>query len=186
MLPRSTKPDGAPARYTSPMKLADLNDAFQALADEEVRYLVVGGLAVNVHGLRRLTQGLDILIQLVAQNVERVFKALQRVGFRPNVPVTADQRGNPRIREAWIRDKGMQVLNFFSAAHPATPVDVFVSEPFAFDEEFGRSVVKPLNGIEVRVVSLETLVKMKESVGRAQDRIDVENLKLRRKPDERA
>jgi len=61
-----------------------------------------------------------------------------------------------------------------------------VSEPFSFDEEFARSVVKPFEGIEVRVVSLETLIRMKESVGRAQDRIDVENLRLRLKPDDRA
>ena len=168
------------------MKLVDLKEVFQALAGEEVRYLVVGGLAVNVHGLRRLTQDLDIVIQLVPQNVERAFKAMHRAGYRPNVPVTAEQLGNEQIRQSWVRDKGMQVLNFLSAAHPATPVDVFVSEPFSFDEEFARSVVKPFDGIEVRVVSLETLIRMKESVGRAQDRIDVENLKLRLKPNDRA
>lgn len=167
------------------MKLTDLQEVFKTLADEGVRYLVVGGLAVNVHGLRRLTQDLDIVIQLVPQNVERAFRALQRAGYRPNVPVTAEQLGNARIRQSWIRDKGMQVLNFFSATRPSTPIDVFVAEPFSFDEEFGRSVVKPLNGIEVRVVSLETLIRMKEAVGRAQDQIDVENLKLRLKRDER-
>lgn len=161
------------------MKLADLTEIFRALAEAEVRYLVVGGLAVNVHGLRRVTEDLDIVVQLVPENIERAFKALNAAGYRPSVPVTASQFGDTATRESWIRDKGMKVLNFSSASHPGTPVDVFVTEPFAFEDEYGRSVVKPLDDLLVRVVSMPTLIKMKEAVGRDQDRIDVENLKLR-------
>jgi len=65
------------------MKLADLKEVFEALAAEGVRYLVVGGLAVNVHGLRRLTQDLDIVIQLVPQNVERAFNISSARRIRP-------------------------------------------------------------------------------------------------------
>ncbi len=53
-------------------------------------------------------------------------------------------------------------------------------EPFAFDEEYARALVEPLRGeIQVRFVSLNTLIGMKEAVGRAQDRIDIENLRIR-------
>jgi hypothetical protein len=165
------------------MKLDDLKPIFKALADGEVRYLVVGGLAVNVHGLRRATEDLDIVVQLLPDNVERAFKALQTAGYRPNVPVTASQLGDKATREAWIRDKGMKVLNFFSAMHPTTPVDIFVIEPFPFEEEYRQSVIKPIADVDVRFVSLSTLIRMKEKVGRLQDRIDVENLRLRLKDD---
>ena len=56
---------------------------------------------------------------------------------------------------------------------------MFVTEPFDFDAEFKRAWVKPLGSIPVHFVSRITLIEMKQAVGREQDRIDVENLKLR-------
>ena len=54
-----------------------------------------------------------------------------------------------------------------------------MTEPFDFDAEYARALIKPLGTVEVRFVSLPTLIAMKEAVGREQDRIDVENLRLR-------
>ncbi|MGB6309487.1 MAG: DUF6036 family nucleotidyltransferase [Steroidobacteraceae bacterium] len=72
------------------------------------------------------------------------------------------------------------VLQFWSDKHPETPINMFVTEPFPFDEEYSRALVKPLHGsIDVRFVSLPTLVRMKETAGRSQDLVDIENLKLR-------
>ena len=63
----------------------------------------------------------------------------------------------------WIRDKHMKVLQFWSDAHRETPIDMFVSEPFPFDEEFARSIVKPLHeSLHMRFVSIPTLIRMKE------------------------
>ncbi len=59
-------------------------------------------------------------------------------------------------------------------------MDVFVTEPFPFDDEYKNALVKPLNGtIPVRVVSIPTLIRMKEVAGRPQDRIDIEHLRMR-------
>ncbi|HSM51156.1 MAG TPA: hypothetical protein VLA75_07145 [Thermoanaerobaculia bacterium] len=53
-----------------------------------------------------------------------------------------------------------------------------MEEPFPFDEESSRALVKPLYGaVNVRFVSIETLIRMKEAAGRAQDRIDIEHLR---------
>jgi hypothetical protein len=71
----------------------------------------------------------------------------------------------------------MTVLNFWSDRHRDTPIDVFVTEPFDFDEEYGRALVKPLGAIAVRFVSIPTLIRMKELAGRPQDRIDIEYLR---------
>jgi hypothetical protein len=61
---------------------------------------------------------------------------------------------------------------------------VFVTEPFPFEEEYGKALVKPLYGtIEVRFVSIRTLIQMKEAAGRDQDRVDVENLRTRMNDD---
>jgi hypothetical protein len=62
-------------------------------------------------------------------------------------------------------------------AHPDTPVDVFVTEPFDFDEEYARALVKPLGAVAVRFVSIPSLIRMKEIAGRPQDKIDIDYLR---------
>jgi hypothetical protein len=99
------------------------------------------------------------------------------------VPITAAQFADTRQRESWIREKGMQVLQFWSDAHRDTPIDMFVSEPFAFDEEYRRALIKPLGPTAVRFVTIPTLIRMKEAAGRSQDRIDVEYLRMRLEDD---
>lgn len=71
----------------------------------------------------------------------------------------------------------MTVLNFWSERHRETPVDVFVTEPFDFDQEYLRALVKPLGATAVRFVSIPTLIRMKEIADRPQDRIDIEYLR---------
>ena len=132
------------------MKLASFDALVKALDDAHVRYLVAGGLAVNAHGLLRFTKDVDLVIQLAPGNIERAFAALGALGYRPIVPVQASQLADRATREGWIREKGMQVLQFWSDGHPETPVDVFVAEPFAFDEEYRRALIKPLGSLEVR------------------------------------
>lgn len=166
------------------MKLASVEAIFRALNDAGVRYLVAGGLAVNAHGYLRFTKDADFVIQLVPDNIKRAFAALETLGYKPLVPITADQFADRSIREGWIRDKGMQVLQLWSDRHRETPIDIFVHEPFPFDEEFSNALVKPLYGsIEVRFVSIPTLIRMKEAAGREQDKIDIEHLRMRLEDD---
>ena len=162
------------------MRLASVEAIVRAFNGAGVRYLVAGGLAVNAHGYLRFTKDVDVVVQLVPENIEQVFGALGRLGYRPTVPIAAEQFANAELRASWIRDKGMQVLQFWSDAHRETPVDVFVTELFPFDEEYEAALVKPLYGtLAVRVVSIPTLIRMKELAGRAQDRIDIDYLRMR-------
>ena len=159
------------------MKLAAFDSLVRALDEAGVRYLVAGGLAVNAHGYLRFTKDVDLVIQLATDNIMSAFAALKGIGYRPLVPVSAAQFADPVRRSELIRDKGMTVLNFWCDDHRETPVDVFVTEPFAFDEEYGRSLVKSLGSVEVRFVSVPTLIRMKEIAGRSQDKIDIEYLR---------
>jgi hypothetical protein len=159
------------------MKLGSFDLLVRALEEARVRYLVAGGLAVNAHGYLRFTRDVDLVLQLVPENVVSAFAALEQIGYRPLVPVAAADFADLAKRSAWIRDKGMMVLNFWSDRHRDTPVDVFVTEPFHFDEEYGRALVKPFGPVAVRFVSIPTLIRMKELAGRPQDRIDIEYLR---------
>ncbi len=111
-------------------------------------------------------------------NIRLAFDALRTLGYQPRVPITAEQLADDQLRERLIRDKGMQVLQVWSDQHRETPIGVFVREPFPFDVEFDRATVKQLRGAgPVRVVSIPSLIAMKEEAGRPEDRIDVEHLR---------
>ena len=165
------------------MKLASFDVLVTALQQAGVRYLIAGGLAVNAHGYLRFTKDVDVVVRLAPDNIERAFAVLRNLGYRPLVPVTAAQFADAPTREGWIRDKGMQVLQFWSDVHRETPVDMFVHEPFDFEDEYRHSLAKPLGRIEVRFVTIPTLIRMKQAADRPQDRIDIEYLRKRLEQD---
>ncbi len=161
------------------MKLNSLEAIARALNDAAVRFIVVGGLAVNAHGYGRLTQDLDVVLRLDEETIRRAFSALNSLGYRPRVPITAEQFADEGHRDRWITEKGMTVLNFYSDAHHETPIDLFVTAPFNFDEEYGRSLIADVApGVPIRIVSYPTLRKMKREAGRPQDLADLDELEL--------
>ncbi|MDP2400164.1 MAG: hypothetical protein Q8M53_17620 [Burkholderiales bacterium] len=160
------------------MKFTSFDALIKALDTGGVRYLIAGGLAVNAYGYLRFTRDVDVVIQMLPDNIGRAFSALNRIGYSPVVPVTAEQFADASQRERRICDKGMKVLQFWSDAHRETPVDMFVIEPFDFEQEYGVSLDKPLGDIHVRFVSIPTLIRMKETAGRPQDKLDIEELRL--------
>jgi predicted nucleotidyltransferase len=160
------------------VKLTSLEAIVRALSDGNVRYLIAGGLAVNAHGYLRFTQDVDLVIALDSANIVRAFQVLATLGYKPAVPITAEQFADAGLRQQWIRDKGMQVLNFFSDQHRETGLDMFVTEPFDFQRESMNALEGELcPGVNVRFVSLPTLIVMKETANRPRDIDDVQHLR---------
>jgi len=160
------------------MKLASLEAIVRALNEGNVRYLIAGGLAVNAHGYIRFTQDVDLVIALDPANIVRAFEMLAKLGYRPAVPIRAEDFADSELRQKWIREKGMKVLNFFSDLHRETNVAVFVTEPFDFQGESMDAMQGELSpGVNVRFVSLPTLIAMKEAANRPRDIDDVRHLR---------
>ena len=63
--------------------IGDIEELLNALNAERVRYLVVGGVAVVLHGYTRATFDLDLVINLESSNLERALQVLASRGFRP-------------------------------------------------------------------------------------------------------
>lgn len=160
------------------MKLASIEAIIGVLENAGVRYLVAGGVAVNAYGYLRLTQDMDLVIALDRANVIRAFDALETIGYRPRVPITAEQFANTELRRSWIREKGMQVLNLTSDLHRETTVDIFVTEPFDFDAEHRSAFEGELApGVKMRFVAIGTLIAMKQAASRPRDIDDLQHLR---------
>ena len=129
---------------------SDLERVFAALEASGARYLVVGGVAVVLHGHPRLTADLDLVIALDPENLGRAIRALEGLGYRPRAPVALGHFADPEQRRSWIEDKGMTVLALWSHALPATEVDIFASEPFPFEAAYRRALRAVLGTRAVR------------------------------------
>ncbi len=163
------------------MEVRSLEAIVRALNIAEVQYLIVGGVAVNAHGYVRLTRDVDIVLGLHSVNAAGGLLALLAAGYKMSIPALPEDFADREKREDWRQSKQMIVLKLWSDEHRRTPVDIFVYEPFDFAEEFKtapRFEISP--GLWAPVVSLPTLLQMKQDAGRPQDLIDIEELKRMR------
>ena len=152
-------------------------DVFREFAGSRVRYLIAGGVAVNLHGVPRMTYDLDILIDLVPDNIRLVFDALAKLRFRPKVTIGADDFADPCKRAGYIEKKGMRVLSFWQDSTPMREIDVFVENPINFTTLWKRKVISQLAGdLKVTVIGLDDLLYIKQLANRKQDVADIESL----------
>lgn len=154
------------------MKVDDIRTIFRALNDANVQYLIVGGLAVVAHGYVRFTQDIDLVIQLERENVLRAMNALTAIGYRPLIPVDAAQFADERLRQQWRDDKGMIVFQMLNPERESTRIDIFVTEPFVFEEEFERAKRHKWGDLQAPVIRIEALIAMKQATDRPQDLAD--------------
>jgi len=160
------------------MKKESIKSIIQSLNDAGVRYLIAGGLAVVAHGYLRFTADIDLIVGFDKKNLERAIEIFSTLGYRPRFPVNPKDFANPSIRKRWIEEKHMVVFSFISDIHRETPVDLFVEEPFDFDNEYEHAAWFEVDdGVEASFVSFDLLIKLKEESGRDKDKLDLYNLK---------
>jgi hypothetical protein len=90
---------------------------------------------------------------------------------------------DPVTRRAWITEKGLIVFTLWSPALPLTEIDIFVEEPFPFEEAYGRALRADLEFGIVTVASIDDLVEMKQRAGRAKDLEDIRALEQLKRSD---
>ncbi|MCB1034760.1 MAG: nucleotidyl transferase AbiEii/AbiGii toxin family protein [Acidobacteria bacterium] len=133
-----------------------------------VRYAVCGGVALNLHGLSRTTEDLDIFVEPAAENVERLKEALRSV-FE-----------DPHIEEIQAAD----LLGDYPAVQYVPPqgsfhVDILtrLGQAFAYVDLATERL--PFEGLTVTVVTPRTLYEMKKDTVRLRDHGDADRLRRR-------
>jgi hypothetical protein len=109
---------------------------------------------------------------MIGENILRAVEALTGLGYRPRAPVDPASLADAEIRRQWIRDKNLMVFSMWSPAHLDLEVDLFVEEPFDFEQVYSRALRVPLERIEITVVTLDDLIALKKTSGRPLDRQD--------------
>lgn len=149
---------------------------FREFEETGVQYLVVGGVAVNLHGYSRFTGNLDILLALDKENLQNVASIMERMGFAKRFPIElTDLAKEDQVRK-WLTEKNMTAFAFISNRLPQFSLDVLAAESLRFPELDGRKEVKCASGINIPVISIDDLVGMKREANREKDLIDIEAL----------
>ena len=145
-----------------------------ALRDAGVRYAIVGGHAVALHGVVRGTLDIDVVVRWTRATLVRAEAALNAIGLVSRLPVTAREVYD--FRDEYVRNRNLTAWNFYNPDDPLEQVDIIMTDDLAGKRT--KAVALPTG--PVRVLSVTDLIAMKRRSGRPQDLEDVRALeKLR-------
>jgi predicted nucleotidyltransferase len=155
------------------MELSKVRTVAEAMNQEGVEYVIFGGVAVNLHGLARMTEDIDFFVRPDPENVSRIKRALRRVWNDPNIDEIQDD----------------DMVGEYPSVKYCPPDEEFtidfvsrLGETFAFDDLESQWV--DIQGIQVPVATPATLVRMKRDTVRGKDRNDAAALRRKFRLDE--
>ncbi|MFZ5994113.1 MAG: DUF6036 family nucleotidyltransferase [Thermodesulfobacteriota bacterium] len=140
----------------------DFKEFIQLLNENNVKYLVVGGYAVALHGYPRYTKDLDVWVELSLDNAGRILKALEKFGFG-----SLDLKADDFL-------EGDQIVQL---GYPPNRIDILTTlKDLTFEDCYKSRVEIEIQGVHINFIDIDSLKKNKRATGRLQDLADVENL----------
>jgi len=141
----------------------DFKEFIALLNNNDVRYLVVGGYAVALHGHPRYTKDIDIWIELTPENADRIVQALKQFGFASLGLTPADF---------------LEPSQVIQLGYPPRRIDLLTSlKGVDFESCYPDRTTIEIDGVNINFIDLANLKKNKQATGRHQDLADLENLK---------
>lgn len=145
-----------------------------ALQQEGVDYVLIGGFAVVLHGSSRLTEDRDIFIRNTGKNIERLRKALNSVF------------NDDSISEITSREiQNYAVIRYGTAEDFYIDIIGSIGEKFSYDDILSEEII--VEGVKIKIATIESLYKLKEKTYSAVDQHNLlflaEELKSNRKND---
>ncbi len=148
-------------------------DILDGLFKHKIRYLIIGGLGVNLYGVPRTTQDIDLVIAMDRENILRLVGLLTGLGYRPRLPVEAEKLADPREVKDCIENRNLKAFSFTHGTSAYKVVNIVLVHPLDFEGAFGRRTVKTVQGVEFNLASIDDLIECKKFSGRAQDLTDI-------------
>ncbi|BAQ63208.1 hypothetical protein GM3708_3614 (plasmid) [Geminocystis sp. NIES-3708] len=140
----------------------DFKEFIQFLNANQVRYLIVGGYAVAIHGHPRYTKDIDIWIEMSNDNATNIIKALNDFGF-----------GSLGLK----REDFVTPDQIIQLGYPPHRIDILTTiDGVDFASCYPSKIEIIIDNIVVNFIDLDNLKKNKKASGRLQDLADLENL----------
>ena len=143
--------------------MIEIEPALKTLTENEVEFIIVGGVAITAHGSAYLTQDLDFCYSRARKNLKAIVSALSPYnpkprGFPPNLPYFFDETT-------------LQNGTNFTFRTDLGDIDLLgeVAGVGGYDAVNQESEIKSLLGFEVKVLTVEGLIKAKRAAGRTKD-----------------
>lgn len=142
----------------------DFRDFLTAFNKYEVRYILVGGFSVILHGYSRTTGDMDIWVERTAENYKSIVKAFHEFGM-PVFDMTEENFLNHPI---W---------DVYTFGNPPSAIDILMNvKGLNFADCYNSAIMFEDDGFEVRTLHLNNLIDAKKASGRPKDIDDINNL----------
>jgi len=142
----------------------DFRDFIDCFNKSNVKYILVGGYSVILHGYSRTTGDMDIWVERTRENYNNIKNAFLHFGM-PVFDMTED---------AFLNNQDLDVFVF---GNPPTLIEVMVEvKGLTFDECFANAVYFEEDGLMIRTIYITDLITAKKASGRFKDLNDLENL----------
>jgi len=151
------------------MEFSELKRILAAFEKEDLRYVLVGSMAMAAQGLVRATRDVDFFVAPNPDNVERLRRALKALfDGDPNVDqITAADLGGDYPAVQYTPPHGRYTIDILSR----------LGEAFRFEDLEAEDVM--VEGVRARVATPRMLYRMKRDTIRPQDRMDAETIRQR-------
>lgn len=149
---------------------------FRELNKTKVKYLVVGGVAVNLYGYVRFTGDLDLLIMLDEKNIQKMDCVMKKLGYYPRLPVSIYDLGDRKKVREWFKQKNLKAFTFMPPQNNPLEIDIVIEESLKFATIAKDKIVKQIERVRIPIVSIDQLLKMKRKAGRPNDLQDIKAL----------
>lgn len=148
-----------------------LYEIVDILKKYKLKYALVGGYALALHGIIRATMDVDIVLNLTLSDFERAEKALMQIGLKSRLPIRAQDV--IKMRKEYIENRNLIAWSFVDYQNPSRQVDILITENLS---DLGVESIS-VSGRKISVVSLEGLLKMKLKANRDKDQLDIKLIK---------
>lgn len=149
---------------------------FGELNKAKVKYLVVGGVAVHLHGYPRTTGDIDIIISLEEANLEKLDKIMSKLKYTPRLPVQLQVLKDKKQVRKWMEEKNLKAYTYNPPRGDFLQIDIVIEESLKFDKLYKKKKIKKMNKTVIHLIDFDDLINMKKRAKRGQDFVDIEML----------
>lgn len=151
----------------------EIKKIFNVLNQYKVKYLICGGLAVNIYGIPRMTADIDLLLDFDEINVLNFENAVKHLLFQSVIPISINSFVKKEDRIKIIKEKNLIAYSYFNSLAGYMNLDILLDVPIDFEQLWKNKTERKLDETMIYLVGVEDLIELKKYANRIQDQKDI-------------